>query len=78
MAELNLKKPHCVDLDTGVICRVVETFIQRFPCVSHEVLRSVPELENLSVFHGFQQTTNFRVTTVEGDSIMKAIREQPI
>ncbi len=78
MAELDLEKPYCVDLDTGVTCRVMGTFIQRFPCVSYKVLRSVPELESLSVFHGFQQTTNFRVTTVEGDSIMKTIREQPI
>ena len=78
MPELDSEKPYCVDLDTGVTCRVAGTFIQRFPCVSHEVLRSVPELENLSIFHGYQQATNFPVTPLEGEVIMNVIQKQTV
>ena len=49
------------------------TFTHRDVDVSGNVLRSVPGLENLSVFHGFQQTTNFPVTPAEGAILMRMV-----
>ena len=71
--ELDVEKPYCVDIDIGVTSRVLGTIVQRFPCISHKICRSIPELANLSVFHGFQQTTNFRVTREQGEAIMLII-----
>ena len=74
--ELDVEKPYCVGVDIGIAVRVIGTIVQRFPCISHKILRSIPELANLSVSHGFQQTTNFRVTREEGETIMKIIKKE--
>lgn len=74
--ELDTEIPYCVDLDTGVTCRVLGTIAYRFPCLSHKILRAVPELTNLSVFHGLQRGTNFQVTFEEGEAVMKIIMKR--
>ena len=51
-------------------CRVLAMIIDRDVNLSHTYLRSVPGLENLSVFHGFQQGTNFPVKSEEGAILM--------
>jgi hypothetical protein len=44
--------------------------------LQHTYLRSVPGLENLSVFHGFQQGTNFPVTPEEGAILLRLIGDR--
>ena len=46
--------------------RVLGTLTRRDVNLSHATLREVPGLENLSVFHGWQQATNFSVTPEQG------------
>jgi len=75
MPELDHELQYCVDLDTGIKCRVVGTLIERVGCFSHNVLRWVPGLENMAVFHGFQQATNFQVTPEEGEKLIELIQE---
>jgi len=74
MAELDLEKQYYVDLDVEIRCRVKGTIIKKFPCISHKILRTIPGLESLSVFHGFQQATNFPVTEKEGNIIESLIQ----
>jgi hypothetical protein len=73
MAELDHEKKYCIDIDVGNRHRIIGTFIKRIDCLSHLILRDYPGLENMSVFHGFQQATNFRVTQEEGKIIMELI-----
>jgi len=62
--------------DSEVRCRVLATIIDRDVNLSHTYLRSVPGLENLSVFHGFQQGTNFPVTPEEGVILLSLVGER--
>jgi len=48
-------------------------FLWCFPLVEKEFLRQNPDLEMLSVFHGFQAATNFAVSPAEGKILMKLI-----
>ena len=66
MPELESEQPYWAERDTQVLCLVLATITHRDVNLSHTYLRSMPSLENLSVFHGFQQGTNFRVTEDEG------------
>jgi hypothetical protein len=61
--------------DSDPRLRVRGTFLARIPCLTARELRKVSGLENLSVFHGFQQATNFRVTPEEGEILMRLVRE---
>jgi hypothetical protein len=60
-------------LDTSIMLRVKGRFTRRFLALSFEDLRRNPDLSNLSVIHGFQQTTNFKVTLDESKRIMEMI-----
>jgi hypothetical protein len=46
---------------------------KRDVCISHTELRPIPSLENLSMFHGNQQGTNFPVEQKEGEIIQEMI-----
>jgi hypothetical protein len=73
MRELDSEQKYQGSPDTKFNCRVFATFLRRdlnFPAAS---LKRVPGLEKLSVFHGFQQTTNFEVTTDEATILLRAI-----
>jgi hypothetical protein len=70
MAELETEQPYYAERDTAVRCRVRATIVRRHVNLSDADLRSVPGLENLSVFHGFQQSTNFPVTQDEGTILL--------
>lgn len=76
MAELETEQPYWAQRDTAIRCRVLATIIERDVDLPHTALRTVPGLENLSVFHGFQQTTNFPVTPDEGAILLGLIRSQ--
>ena len=71
MAELESEQSYWAQRDNEVRFRVRATIIQRDVNLSHTDLRSVPGLENLSVFRGFQQGTNFPVTPDEGAILLR-------
>lgn len=71
MPELESEQPYWTERDTEVRCRVLAKIIDRDIDLPHTELRTVPGLENLSVFHGFQQRTNFAVTPSEGAVLLQ-------
>jgi hypothetical protein len=76
MHELESEQPYLMERDTDVACRVHATIIHRDVNLSHSHLRSVPGLENLSVFHGIQRGTNFRVTPEEGEILLELVEQR--
>jgi hypothetical protein len=75
MREMGSEQPYWAERDTEVQCRVLATIVDRDVNLSHTYLRSVPGLENLSVFHGFQQGTNFPVPPQEGAILLQLVGE---
>ena len=69
--ELETEQKYNVERDNEIMMRVEGTLTHRFNCISQRVLRNMRGLENLSVFSGFQQTTNFKVTDEEGKILLK-------
>jgi predicted RNA-binding protein with PUA-like domain len=47
--------------------------LSHFPKLDAEFLKTVPGLQSLSMFHGFQAATNFKVTEQEGEIIRQLI-----
>lgn len=76
MAEIESELPYWTEGENHVCCRVRATIIERDVDLPHTELRAVPGLENLSVFHGFQQTSNFPVTPDEGAILLGLIRSR--
>jgi hypothetical protein len=76
MPELDSEQPYWAKRDTEVLCRVRATIIDRDVNLPHIYLRCVPGLENLSVFHGFQERTNFPVTPEEGAILVRLAAER--
>jgi hypothetical protein len=74
MAEIDSELPYWTEGEDRVCCRVRATIIDRDVNLPHTELRAVPGLEDLSVFHGFQQTSNFRVTPDEGATLLGLFR----
>jgi hypothetical protein len=60
--------------DIKIACRVRATFLRRDLNLSAANLMTLPGLKNLSVFHGFQQTTNFEVTSDEAAILLRAVQ----
>lgn len=73
MAELPSEQPYWDEPDTEELLRVVGTFTHRNLDLPAATLRDTPGLENLSMFHGFQQATNFAVTPDEGAILLALI-----
>ncbi|MBA4373905.1 MAG: hypothetical protein C0402_13735 [Thermodesulfovibrio sp.] len=71
MKELESEQKYNVERDIKIIMRVLGTLTHRFDRISPQELKNISGLENLSVFSGFQQATNFRVTDQEGEILMK-------
>ena len=71
MAELESEQPYSAQRDNDVRCRIRATIVRRDVNLSHTELRSMPGLENLTVFHGFQQGSNFPVTPDEGAILLR-------
>jgi hypothetical protein len=72
MGELETEQVYWVERDTGTKCRVRGTITHRVDLPIEE-LKSVAGLENLSIFHGVHQGTNFRVTDEEGEVLMSLV-----
>jgi hypothetical protein len=77
LPELESEQPYWTEPDQEVRCRVMATITHRDVNLHHTDLRDVPGLENLSVFHGFQQGTNFLVTPEEGLILRRLVEERP-
>ena len=73
MAELESEQEYWVKRDTEQLTRVVCTITNREVNLSAIALRQVEGLDDLSVFHGFQQATNFPVTREQGEIILRLI-----
>jgi predicted RNA-binding protein with PUA-like domain len=74
MAELPSEQQYWNEPDTDELLRVVGSLTHRNLDISAAELRDTPGLENLSMFHGFQQGTNFEVSDAEGQIIMNLIQ----
>lgn len=73
MPEFEHEQQYCLERDTSARIRIVGRFTNRLHCISYIELKNTPGLENLSVFSGFQQTTNFKVTDEEGKILLNMI-----
>lgn len=73
MVELETEQTHWAERDTATKCRVKSTITDRINLPVAE-LESAPGLENLSIFHGVQQGTNFRVSDAEGEILLSLVR----
>jgi hypothetical protein len=73
MAELESEQTYWAERDTREQWRMLGSLTHRNVNLSHTDLRGVPGLENLSVFHGFQQHTNFPVTPAEGAILLRLV-----
>ncbi len=73
MAEMESEQAYWVDRDTQVQMRVLGTLTHRDVNLAHTELRDVPGLEELSVFKGFQQATNFSVTPAQGAILLRLV-----
>lgn len=85
-AVMRVEKPPCLmpdreseqvywaERDTQEKFWVIGTLTHRHVNLPHHKLREIEGLENLSVFIGFQQTTNFPVTPAQGEILMRLIR----
>jgi predicted RNA-binding protein with PUA-like domain len=73
IAELESEQPYWAEHDTQEKWRAIGTLMHRDVNLSHADLRDVPGLEDLSVFQGFQQMTNFPVTPAQGAILLQLI-----
>jgi len=73
--ELDSEQRYWVEPDRDTRYRVLASIINREVNLPGVQLRQVPGLGHLSVFHGFQQATNFPVTPEEG-AILLRLAEQ--
>lgn len=76
MSELESEQRYWTDRDTEARCRVRGTLTHRTELPIAE-LQSVDVLRDLSIFKGFQQGTNFRVSEDEGRTILAMIERNP-
>lgn len=76
MLELTSEQSYWVEPDNTAQYRVLATITHRNVNLPNTLLRTVPELENLSLFHGFQQGTNFPVTHEQGAILLRLVEEQ--
>jgi hypothetical protein len=77
MDEMESEQRYWAERDTQKKWRVVATLTHRDVNLPHTVLRETPGLENLSVFQGFQQMTNFPVTPDQGAILLRLMQGGP-
>ena len=73
MEEFEHENRYNIPPDYGVKLRVAGRFVKRIKGIPSAELKDMKQLEQLSVFHGFQQGTNFKVTAEEGRIIMALV-----
>jgi predicted RNA-binding protein with PUA-like domain len=76
MYELEHEQKYWENPDMELITRVKGNFIYRCPCISHKELKQINGLKDLSVFHGYQQQTNFSVTEAEGNILIELVKAE--
>jgi hypothetical protein len=69
--EIANEQTYWVERETQDRMRVACTIIKREVNLRADALRPFEGLQGLSVFHGFQQATNFPVTNAEGEILMR-------
>ena len=72
--ELDTELPYCIDLDNSLRMRVVADIFSRGPFLSQEYIQSVSKLQDLSIFRGFKQATNYKITENEGRLILDIMK----
>jgi EVE domain-containing protein len=72
MAEVDSEQAYWVERDTETRCRVQGTITLRIDLPITE-LEGVEGLEALSILHGVQRGTNFRVTDSEGEVLLSLV-----
>lgn len=73
MLELDHERQFWKHLEGEPACRARANIARRHLDIGHKTLRQIPVLEDLSVFVGFQQGTNFPVTSEQGAVIQQLI-----
>jgi len=73
MPEIESEQKYWAERDIEVRCRVLATITHRDINLRSTDLQLLPGLMNLSVFHGFQQGTNFPVTPEEGAILQRLV-----
>jgi hypothetical protein len=71
MPELKSEQKYNKEHDTEERYRVLATIKEREMNLPHTLLRNTPGLEELSMFHGYQQGTNFKMTEKEFRTVLK-------
>ncbi|MEI7847161.1 MAG: EVE domain-containing protein [Chloroflexota bacterium] len=66
MEEIEIERQYGTPPVYEVALMVKGNLVERFSLIESKTLKQIAGLENLSVFHGFQQGTNFPVTKEEG------------
>jgi hypothetical protein len=74
MAELSHEQDYWAERDTEIRCRVLGTLTHRVHVLVDEI-KEVEALKDLSIFKGFQQGTNFRVSEEEGRVLIEFVRD---
>lgn len=77
MAEMESEQAYWVKRDAEEQFRVVGTLTRRDVNLPHTELREVEGLADLSVFTGYQQATNFRLTLTQGEILLRLIGGSP-
>jgi predicted RNA-binding protein with PUA-like domain len=67
--ELESELTYCIDLDNSMQVRVVAELISRGPFISQKQIKAIPELQDLSIFQGFKQATNHKITKEKGETL---------
>jgi 5-methylcytosine-specific restriction protein A len=75
MAELETEQRYWSEPDRTICCRVLGTLTHRALELSAAHLRQELGLEQLSVFHGFQQGTNFPVSPEQGEILLRLVEQ---
>jgi len=73
MYEPEIENRYAIKPDYQAGIKVMAIIKAYFPIIASETLKMIPGLEGLSVFHGFQQATNFPVTTEESKILLSVI-----
>jgi hypothetical protein len=73
MYEPEIENRYAIKPDYQAGLKVMAIITAYFPIIESETLKIIPGLEGLSVFHGFQQATNFPVTFEESKILMRVI-----
>lgn len=76
MEEIESEKKYALRPDVGLSLKVKGVLSDRFKLITSKSLKEIPSLESMSVFYGFQQSTNFRITADEAATMLQLIAQR--